>query len=118
MVTYTTGDILSSDTEAIINTVNCKGVMGAGLALQFKKKYPQNYQSYKKACKKNTVKIGQMYVYEISDIFGRDKNPRWIINFPTKDDWKNKSEINYIRTGLSDLRKVINQYQIKSIIYL
>lgn len=111
MIEYKTGDILSEDVEAIVNTVNCVGVMGRGLALQYKNKYPQNFKEYERACKKEMVKPGKMFVYQT----GQLTNPKYIINFPTKRHWKDKSKIEDIEAGLDDLLQVIQKLHIKSI---
>lgn len=111
MVEYKNGDILKEDTEALINTVNCTGVMGRGIALQFKNAFPENFKAYASACKHNKVQPGKMFVYQTDQL----TNPRFIINFPTKRHWRNKSLIEDIETGLEDLVKVINQLKIQSI---
>jgi len=111
MIMYKTGDLFTEDVEAIINTVNCVGVMGAGLALQFKNRYPDNYKAYKEACKRNEVVPGKMFVYSLDG----DNTPKYIVNFPTKRHWKNPSYLEDIETGLEDLVQVIQQRGIKSI---
>ena len=111
MVEYKSGDILKEDTEAIINTVNCVGVMGRGIALQFKKVFPNNFKAYAAACKKEEVQPGRMFVYET----GQLTYPRYIINFPTKRHWRGKSRVKDLKTGLKALVKVIRQYNIHSI---
>ena len=111
MITYKQGNILNEDAEAIVNTVNCVGVMGIGLALQFKNRYPQNFKLYADACRKNEVRPGRMFVTKIE----QPVNPKFIINFPTKRHWKNKSKIEDIENGLKDLINVIQDYGIKSI---
>ncbi len=111
MIVYKNGDIFSEDAEAIINTVNCVGIMGRGLALQFKNRYPQNFKEYEIACKKEEVKPGQMFIYRT----GQLTNPKYIINFPTKRHWKGKSKIEDIESGLDDLIKTIHKFGIKSI---
>ena len=113
MIEYTEGDILQSDgkAEALVNTVNCVGVMGRGIALQFKKAYPENFRAYAKACKKGDLRLGRMFVYET----GRPDNPRYIINFPTKQHWRNKSQTKSIEEGLEDLVEVIRKNHIQSI---
>lgn len=111
MLEYKVGDILSEDVEAIVNTVNCVGIMGRGLALQYKNKYPQNFKEYEIACKKEEVKPGRMFVYQT----GQLTNPKYIINFPTKRHWKGKSKIEDIESGLDDLTQVIQKLHIKSI---
>lgn len=111
MIEYKNGDIFAEDAEAIINTVNCVGVMGRGLALQFKNKYAQNFKEYEMACKKEEVKPGTMFVYRT----GQLTNPKYIINFPTKRHWKGKSRLEDIENGLDDLVKTIHKLGIKSI---
>lgn len=111
MIEYRHGDILQSETEAIINTVNCVGVMGRGIALQFKNAYPDNFKAYAIACKEDKVVPGKMFVFETRMLTG----PRYIINFPTKRHWKGKSRIEDIVAGLDDLVSVIKRYNIRSI---
>lgn len=111
MIKLTQGDILKADTEALVNTVNCVGVMGRGIALQFRKAFPENFKSYKKACKNREVKPGKMFIYDLNRI----SNPHFIINFPTKRHWRNKSRLEDIELGLQDLIKVIQQQKIHSI---
>ena len=77
MIAYKTGDILTEDAEALVNTVNCVGVMGRGIALQFKNTFPENFKSYTAACKRNEVQPGRMFVFETSQL----TNPRYIIQF-------------------------------------
>ena len=111
MIQFKKGNILNEKVEALVNTVNCVGVMGKGIALQFKNMFPQNYLAYKKACQNKEIKIGKMFVYGVQ-LLG---NPRYIINFPTKRHWKEKSRLEYIREGLKDLVTTINKLKIKSI---
>ena len=111
MIKFKTGDILTEDTEALVNTVNCVGTMGRGLALQFKKAFPDNFKSYAVACKHNEVQPGQMFVYET----GRLTNPRYIINFPTKRHWRDKSRMEDIDAGLVALAEEIRSHNIHSI---
>ena len=111
MIEYKCGDILQEDAEALINTVNCSGVMGRGIALQFKKAFPENFKAYATACKHNEVQPGKMFVFQTT----QPMNPRYIINFPTKRHWRNKSLIEDIEAGLKALVKVINQFNIQSI---
>lgn len=111
MIEYTTGDLLSAKTEALVNTVNCVGVMGRGIALQFKKKFPDNFKAYATACKNEQVKPGLMHIYDREDMFF----PRYIINFPTKNHWKSKSKMRDIESGLDDLVQVIKSKKISSI---
>ena len=112
MIKYLTGNILDSKAEALVNTVNTVGVMGKGIALQFKKAYPNNFKVYGQACKNERVQIGKLLVTKDRNVSGGEKI---IINFPTKKSWRNPSEYEYIEKGLEDLLNVINTYNIKSI---
>src|SRR5271166_5039653 len=103
------GDLLKTPADALVNTVNTVGVMGKGIALQFKLAFPDNYAAYEAACKRGDVQIGEMFV------FRREKNPRFIINFPTKRHWKRKSKIEDIESGLKALIQVVKKEHIKSI---
>lgn len=111
MIEFTSGDILRDNSEAIINTVNCVGVMGRGIALQFKNAYPENFKAYEAACKRSQVQPGRMYVFET----GQRTPPYYIINFPTKRHWRDKSRMEDIKSGLKDLVDVINGKGIRSI---
>lgn len=111
MFEYKTGNILQEQTDAIINTVNCVGIMGRGIALQFKQMYPENFKAYKQACDKGEVEPGKMFIYNSGLLF----NPKYIINFPTKRHWKGKSRIQDIKSGLVALKDDIINYKIKSI---
>lgn len=111
MIEYTSGDILKQDAEAIINTVNCVGVMGRGIALQFKKEFPDNFAAYAVACKNGEVQPGRMFVFAT----GLLTHPRFIINFPTKRHWRGKSRMEDIESGLQALVEVIHQYNIRSV---
>lgn len=106
-----TGDLLDDDAQVLVNTVNCVGVMGRGIALQFKKKFPENYKAYVQACKRGSVTPGRMFVFTYADIF----NTRYIVNFPTKRHWKEKSRIEDIETGLDDLVHFVTTHKITSI---
>lgn len=109
---YVTGNLLESTAQALVNTVNTVGVMGKGIALQFKKQFPQNYKLYATACKEGLVTVGKMFVTE-EETFLEGK--KIIINFPTKTTWKKSSEYTYIQDGLEDLKKVIQDNKIQSI---
>ena len=111
MIRFTTGDILAEDAEALVNTVNCVGVMGRGIALQFKKAFPENFRVYAAACRRGEVQPGRMFVFET----GALTNPRYIINFPTKRHWRGNSRIEDIDAGLKDLVTVIRERDIRSI---
>lgn len=104
---YTTGDLLKSSAEALVNTVNCEGYMGKGIAYQFKLKFPENNKAYVKACKTGEIKIGKLH-YFVED-------GKTIINFPTKNKWREKSKIEYIDKGLDDLLLLIEELNIQSI---
>ena len=111
MVKFKTGDILAEDADALVNTVNCVGVMGRGIALQFKNAFPDNFEAYAKACKRHEVQPGRMFVFET----GHLTNPRYIINFPTKRHWRGKSRIEDIDAGLRALQAVIREKRVRSI---
>ena len=111
MIEYKTGDILTDDAEALVNTVNCVGIMGRGIALQFRIAFPENFKSYAAACKRNEVQPGRMFVFET----GQLTNPRYIINFPTKRHWRGKSRMKDIETGLAALAQEIRVRHIRSI---
>ena len=111
MISYITGDIFKADTEALVNTVNCVGVMGRGIALQFKKAFPENFAAYSRACEQKQVLPGKMFVYYTGGLLP----PYYIINFPTKRHWREKSRLEDIESGLNDLVNVIRQKGIRSI---
>ncbi len=111
MIEYKVGDILAEDVEAIVNTVNCVGVMGRGIALQFKKAYPENYKVYAAACKRKEVQPGKMLIHDLNSFM----NPRYIVNFPTKRHWRGKSRIEDIESGLVALAQEIEKSKIRSI---
>ena len=111
MIQFKAGNILTEDTEALVNTVNCVGVMGRGLALQFKKAFPDNFKAYTSACKWDEVRPGRMFIFET----GQLTHPHYIINFPTKRHWRAKSRIEDIEAGLGDLVREIRERNIRSI---
>ena len=111
MIEFTTGDILGADVDALVNTVNCVGIMGRGIALQFKNVYPDNFKAYQAACTHKEVRPGCMFVFETHKLGG----PRLIINFPTKRHWKGKSRIEDIDSGLTALVAEIRARDIRSI---
>lgn len=112
MIKYTEGNLLESGAQALVNTVNTVGVMGKGIALQFKNQFPNNTKLYAKACKEGTITIGKLFVTEDESLLNGKKI---IINFPTKTDWRLPSEYEYIEKGLIDLKKIIQDMNIKSI---
>lgn len=111
MIDYRTGDILRDESEALVNTVNCVGIMGRGIALQFKAAYPENFREYAAACKRNEVQPGRMFIYET----GKLTSPRFIINFPTKRHWRGKSRMQDIERGLMALTEFLRSKQIRSV---
>jgi O-acetyl-ADP-ribose deacetylase (regulator of RNase III) len=112
MIKYKTGNLLDSETEALVNTVNTVGVMGKGIALQFKNMFPNNFKLYVNACKNKEVKVGKLLITEEEALLS---GKRIIINFPTKTNWRLPSEYQYIESGLAELVKVIKENNIKSI---
>lgn len=111
MIKFTTGDLLKADADALVNTVNCVGVMGRGIALQFKKQFPNNFKAYKAACDREEVQPGKMFIFERRELVG----PRYIINFPTKRHWKGKSRIEDVDSGLKALAEDIRSLGIRSV---
>lgn len=111
MMEFKTGNILKADAEALVNTVNCVGIMGRGIALQFKEKFPANFSAYAAACENGDVRPGHMFVFPTGWVTG----PKYIINFPTKRHWRGKSRIEDIDSGLAALRDEIQQREIRSI---
>jgi len=111
MIETTTGDILTADAEALVNTVNCVGIMGRGIALQFRKAFPGNFKAYEEACKRKKLQPGRMFVFPTGEL----TNPRYIINFPTKRHWKGKSQLADIESGLTALVAEIRRLGIRSV---
>ncbi len=111
MIRFVQGDILQAESEALVNTVNCVGVMGRGIALQFKNVFPANFKAYETACQRGEVQPGRMFVFETGVL----TLPRYIINFPTKRHWRGKSRIEDIQTGLAALAEEIRERNIQSI---
>lgn len=111
MIEFKTGNILKADAEALVNTVNCVGIMGRGIALQFKSNFPENFKAYKAACTREEVRPGRMFVFETR----RLTNPKFIINFPTKRHWLGKSRMEDIEAGLQALVEEIHARHIRSI---
>ncbi len=112
MITYTTGNIFESSAEALVNTVNTVGVMGKGLALQFKKNFPSNYRLYRKACSNGELQIGNLLILNDRNM---ESGEKIIINFPTKTDWRKPSEYSYIEAGLEALARELKERGIKSV---
>lgn len=109
MIERGVGDLLRAEVDALVNAVNCRGVMGKGLALQFKKAFPEVFVAYSAACDGGTVRIGRVHVVE------RQGSPRFVINFPTKDDWRKPSKLEFIEAGLLDLVEQVRSRRIKSL---
>jgi O-acetyl-ADP-ribose deacetylase (regulator of RNase III) len=111
MIRFTRGNLLEADVEALVNTVNTVGVMGKGIALMFKEAFPENFRAYADACKRGEVRVGTMFVTHRGGLL----NPRWIINFPTKQNWRHKARMEWVDEGLRDLRRVIVENEITSV---
>jgi O-acetyl-ADP-ribose deacetylase (regulator of RNase III) len=112
MIEPGTGDLLRADVDALVNAVNTVGVMGKGIALQFKQAFPENFKAYKRACDRGDVQPGRMFVFEQG---GGGGGPRFIINFPTKRHWREKSRLEDVQSGLRDLVVVIRERGIRSL---
>ena len=125
-IEFRKGNLLDSEAEAVVNTVNTVGVMGKGIALLFRKAYPENYKKYKAECRKNKIQVGKMFYVRV----GEDTSPnlfeqmpdsrkseytQWIINFPTKQHWRSPSKLQWIEDGLKDLQRVIENKRIRSV---
>ena len=111
MVRIEQGNLLEADAEALVNTVNTVGVMGKGIALMFKERFPENFRAYAAACKSGEVQLGRMFVTDNRQLDG----PRWIVNFPTKDHWRSRTRLEWIESGMEDLLRVISERGIRSI---
>lgn len=111
MIIDAKGNLLEADAEALVNTVNTVGVMGKGIALQFRQAFPENYEAFRKACRRGEVAPGRMFVFET----GQLTNPRLVINFPTKRHWRQPSRLTDIRTGLEDLVHVLRDHAVRSV---
>jgi O-acetyl-ADP-ribose deacetylase (regulator of RNase III) len=110
MIRFVHGNLFDSQAEALVNAVNTVGVMGRGVALEFKNRFPENYRAYRAACKREELVVGKMFVTETNL-----EQPRWIINFPTKQHWRNPSKLEFVRDGLEDFVRVIEAHGIKSV---
>jgi len=102
------GSLFDAPVRALVNPVNCDGVMGAGLALEFKQRFPEAFEDYRRACQRGELKPGAIHTYQLSD-------GRWIVNFPTKTRWKTKSKMEYIEAGLPVLVDWIRMNAVASI---
>jgi O-acetyl-ADP-ribose deacetylase (regulator of RNase III) len=112
MVEFKDSDLFASGAEVLVNTVNLNGFMGKGVALQFKETYPENFQAYAEACKNQTIAIGKLLVVPVA----RFNDPtKFIVNFPTKKDYKHKSKREYIEKGLADFAQLLPRLNVKSV---
>lgn len=111
MVEVVSGDLFEADVDAITNAVNCVGVMGRGIALAFKNRFPENFIAYKQACDDGSLRPGSVFVFDRRD----SAHPRYVVNFPTKDHWRNPSKLTDIEAGLRALTDEIDRLGIRSI---
>lgn len=111
MIELTRGNLLKADAQALVNAVNCVGVMGKGIALQFKQAYPENFRVYESACTAKEVRPGRMLIVATGVLIG----PRFVINFPTKRHWRDNSRIEDIDAGLNALIDDVRRLKISSI---
>lgn len=111
MITYRCGNLMEDDAHALVNTVNTVGVMGKGIARQFRQRFPANFFAYAQACKLGQVRTGRMFVTEPGELIG----PRWVVNFPTKQHWRDPSRIEWVVDGLQDLRSFLVSNAVPSI---
>lgn len=112
MIHYKRGNLLEDNFEALVNAVNTVGVMGAGIALQFKQKFPEMFDQYEADCRENRVKLGKMHVFKLHS---QTSSPKYIINFPTLEHWSDQATLETIEAGLRDLVRVIKEQNIHSI---
>jgi O-acetyl-ADP-ribose deacetylase (regulator of RNase III) len=113
-IEFKKGDLFSQPVDALVNTVNCVGVMGKGVALEFKRRWPINFSSYKRLCDAKTLRPGTLYIHELGGLFGGG-GPKFIVNFPTKDHWRAQSKLEYIEAGLDALVESLRVSGISSI---
>ena len=109
MITYLSGDLFQSPAKVLVNTVNTVGVMGKGIALKFKRIYPEMFAAYRNHCERGDLKIGQLFLYKTPN--------KWILNFPTKKHWRNPSKVEYIEAGLRKLRASCSEAGMTSIAF-
>lgn len=111
MIRYVQGNLLDAQAEVLVNAVNTVGVMGKGIALAFKQRFDLNYRLYAAACHAGEVRVGRMFVTET----GEPAGPRWIVNFPTKQHWRQPSQLAWVAAGLADLHRFIRLNGVRSI---
>lgn len=109
MIEYRNGDLFDSGCQILVNPVNCVGVMGAGLALQFKQKYPAMFAAYRTMCARRQLQPGGLQLVKVSD-----ENPKWIVNLATKDDWRKPSQLSWVEEGLQSLRQFLRDTKAES----
>lgn len=112
MIEITKGNLLEAPVVALVNTVNTQGIMGKGIALQFKQAFPAMFRDYERACKAGEVRLGKVHVYDLGGLIG---GPHWIINFPTKGHWRERSRLADIEVGLEDLVGTVLRLAVHSI---
>ncbi|GIF05875.1 type II toxin-antitoxin system antitoxin DNA ADP-ribosyl glycohydrolase DarG [Actinoplanes siamensis] len=105
------GNLLTSEVEALVNTVNTVGVMGKGIALQFKRAFPANFRAYRAACARGEIQLGQVWLFDTGVLGPR----RYILNFPTKQHWRNASQLSDIAAGLDSLVSLVHEHRIRSL---
>lgn len=111
MITYVKGDLFTDKADALVNAVNTVGVMGKGLAYQFKERYPDNFAEYYKVCKSGNLSVGEVFTFKLECL----ESPKYIINFPTKAHWRGKSKIEYIEEGIKALITSVEEHSITSV---
>lgn len=111
MIIYKRGNLLEDEAEALVNAVNTVGVMGAGIAKQFKQKFPDMFLVYEQACKAGELKLGRVQVVPVES----KSEKKYVINFPTLEHWSDRSTLDHIRMGLEDLVRVVKEKKIQSI---
>src|SRR5215475_10895167 len=111
MIRDVVGNLLQSKADALVNTVNTVGVAGKGVALQFRQAFPENFRAYERAVRRGEVRPGKIFVWPR----GSHEPPYYIINFPTKRHWRERSRVEDIESGLKDLVQVVGQRRIKSL---
>jgi O-acetyl-ADP-ribose deacetylase (regulator of RNase III)/uncharacterized protein YwgA len=113
-IEFKNGNMFLEPAQALVNTVNCVGVMGKGVALEFKKRWPANFKAYKKLCDAKELSPGEMFIFDTKELFAPE-GPQYLINFPTKAHWRQKSKLSFVEDGLDALRETIEKNGIKSI---
>ncbi|KAA6316743.1 hypothetical protein EZS27_032991 [termite gut metagenome] len=108
-IKFIQGNLFNSEYQTLVNTVNCVGVMGKGIALEFKKQYPDMFETYKTYCYENLITIGVLYLHR--------RPNKWVLNFPTKVHWRNPSKLEYIENGLQKVLEKYKEYGMTSIAF-